>query len=117
MNTSLKVRKGGIAVIGDEFFTLSLRLGGAIKHYILSKNLRRDELRKRVELILSDVSKSAITLLVIQESLREVFREVELPKDVLTIFIPSVGVRAKFDVTEHYLSLIRKYLGISIELR
>ena len=106
------VRKGIVGVIGDEFFTLTFRLGGARKYYVVRGNASKSEISKIIE----DTRKSNVTLLIVQESLKDLFKDAEIPPHMLLIFIPDLRSRPKFNIKEFYISLIRKYLGVSIVL-
>ncbi|HDN76151.1 MAG TPA: hypothetical protein ENG05_03380 [Acidilobales archaeon] len=112
MASLLRVLKGPIAVVGDEFFTLTFRISGASKYYVIKGDLRREDVGRMVK----DMMKSNVTLAIIQEDLRKYFEDVEIPASILTTYIPDLKSRPKFNIKEFYLSLIRRYLGISIVL-
>ncbi len=115
MYSRVRLHKGVIAVLGDELFTLGLGMGGAIRKYIIPRGSNAREFIKKA---LNDVYESNIPLLIVQDKYRDVVTELRQPSRVppIIVYVPDYITYEKVKAKEYYLSLIRRYLGISIEL-
>jgi len=113
----LPVSKGSICVIGDEYFTLGFALGGASERYVINVNASDEAILKTLNLIISELSRKNVALVVVQEKLKRSFEKVRqsLGKEIV-IYVPDVTSASKAEVKEYYSSLIRRYLGIALEL-
>ncbi len=108
------VSKGSILVVGDEYFTLGFRIAG-VRDFIIASRGREAEAAREA---LNVLRKGGFGLAVVQYSLRKFF-EGEGVEGVRTpiVFVPDAVSAREARVKELYSSLIRKYLGISLELK
>ncbi len=115
MYSRVRLHKGVIAVLGDELFALGLGMGGAIKKYIIS---RGSDVREFIKKALNDVYENNIPLLIVQDKYRDIVTELKQPSRTppIIVYVPDYITYEKVEAKKHYLSLIRRYLGISIEL-
>ncbi len=106
--------RGVIAVIGDELFTLGFNLAGAVR-YVIRRGFESKEL---IDKIFKDIYESNVSLVIAQDRLRGLINELGHPrrKPPLVIYVPDYLTYGRIKARDHYLSLIRRYLGISIEL-
>ncbi len=113
----LPVSKGSICVVGDEYFTLGFALGGAGERYVVSINAPDDKVLKALNAVVDDLSKKGITLVIVQDELKPYFEKVRqsLSKGIV-VYVPDIASASKAKVKEYYSSLIRRYLGIALEL-
>ncbi len=113
----LPVSKGNVCVVGDEYFTLGFALGGAGERYIVSVNAPKDEVLKTLNTVVNNLSKKGITLVIVQDKLKPYFEKVRqsLSKGIV-VYVPDITSASKAEVKEYYSSLIRRYLGIALEL-
>ncbi len=116
---STLLRRGIIAAIGDDIFTLSFKLGGARKVLSLNPYLPKDKISKAVKEFIFEIKKDDVLVLFVQDKYRPYVEE--FMKDFaglpITIYVPDMRSKDAFNVKEFYSSILRKYLGISIELR
>jgi len=119
MSISSRFIKGDIAVIGDETFVLGFRIAGATKYFVIDTSAPEEILRKELAKIFNIIyNDPSISLVIIHDMLKNVVerirRAITYP---LFIYVPDIKTAPKADVKEYYLSLIKHYLGISLELR
>jgi len=108
-----------IAVIGDEDFTEGFKLGGVAVTFTINTRGQSDEaIRTRIRGIVSKVFENhRIGIVIIEENLRryvEAFQRVTARP--LIIYLPRGLELEKSKIKEYYNSLIRAYLGLSIEV-
>lgn len=110
-----RIKELGIAAVGDEFFIRSVMLFGLSRSLVIRSELSRDELINALRGFLRELDD--IGLLIAQEGLRDVIESLrgafELPK---VLYLPDLRDLSKFDVRQHYINLLRQYLGISVEV-
>ncbi len=113
----LPVSKGSVCVVGDEYFTLGFALGGAGGRYVVSINAPDEVVLEALNAVVDDLSKRGATLVIVQDKLKPHFERVRqrLSKGVV-VYIPDITSASKAEVKEYYSSLIRRYLGIALEL-
>ncbi len=114
--TKLPVSKGSICVVGDEYFTLGFALGGASERYVVSINAPDDEVLRALNAVVDDLSKKGITLVIVQDKLKPYFERVRQSLSKVVVYVPDITSASKAEVKEYYSSLIRRYLGIALEL-
>ncbi|MCD6323507.1 MAG: V-type ATP synthase subunit F [Desulfurococcales archaeon] len=110
--------KKELAVIGDELFVTGFRLAGVSHTYVVdltkTEVLLREELRDFLSKAFED---SDVGVVIIQDELRrfaEAFQQTsERP---LIVYLPSGRKVGEMNVREYYASLVRSYLGISLEV-
>lgn len=111
------VKKVGIAAIGDELYIRSIKLLGLSKILIIDLNAGVDMVRETIKEFLEMLLNEGIGLVLVQDTLREVFNEVfnsvQAPK---VIYLPDIRTSDKFNVKDYYLQLLRYYIGISLEV-
>ena len=113
----LPVSKGGICVVGDEYFTLGFALGGVNYKYVINVNAPEDEIFKSLSSLVNDLSKKEdIVLVVMQDRLKSYFEKVKQSLNKVVVYVPDITSASKAEVKEYYSSLIRRYLGIALEL-
>ncbi len=113
----LPVSKGSICVVGDEYFTLGFTLGGAGERYVVSVDAPEDVVLKALNTVVDDLSKKGAILVIVQDRLKQYFERARqsLGKTVV-VYVPDITSASKAEVKEYYSSLIRRYLGIALEL-
>ncbi len=106
--------KSSILVVGDEYFTLGFRIAGVRDFIIAWKGREAEAVREA----LSTLRKGRFGLAIVQEALRKFFEgeEIEGLRTPL-VFVPDAMSAREARAKELYSSLIRKYLGISLELK
>jgi len=108
-----------IAVIGDENFVKGFKLGGAtIAFTINTKEQTNETIKAKVREVVGKVFENyKVGIVIIEENLKkyvEGFRKTS--SQPLIIYLPG-GLRLdKSKIKEYYNSLIRVYLGLSIEV-
>ena len=111
------ISKKKIAVIGDESFVRGFKLGGATVGYVVD-DLKNYVLRDKVRKIMSQIYEDrSVGVVIVQDKLKDAvegFRRASMYP--LIIYLPSARTAGKMDVREYYASLIRSYLGISLEV-
>ena len=119
MSTSLRVSKGTIAVIGDETFVLGFRIAGAKKYFIVDVSAPEDVLKSELARIFNSIyNDPEINLVIVHDALRSIADKIRRAlTHPLVVYVPDIKTASKMDVKEYYSSLIRHYLGISLELR
>ena len=113
----LPVSKGKVCVVGDEYFTLGFTLGGASDRYVINVKTSDEEVFRTLDTMVKELRRREdITLIVVQESLKPYFNRIRQPLNKVIVYIPAITSASKAEVKEYYSSLIRRYLGIALEL-
>ncbi len=111
------ISKKKIAVIGDEAFVTGFRLGGARAGYVI-EYVNEYMLHEKVKEVMGRIYEDpSIGVVIVQDNLRktvESFRRASMYP--LIVYVPSGRSAGEMDVKEYYASLIRSYLGISLEV-
>jgi len=108
-----------IAVIGDEGFVRGFKLGGATAAFTIDTKGRTDEAVKNIvkETISKILENSDVGVLIVEESLRKYVEELQRGLTTpLIIYLPGGIKLDKSKIKEYYNSLIKAYLGLSIEV-
>lgn len=109
------VREAGIAVIGDELFVRSTRLLGASRTLVVDRSLSENEVLRVIKGFMEGLSD--IGLIVVQESLRPLFEQLDegmaMPK---IVYLPDIRNSGNLDVRRYYLELLKRYIGLSLEV-
>ncbi len=108
-----------IAVIGDENFVKGIKLGGANLAFIINTKGQTDEaMRAKVRELVGKVFENyKVGIVIIEENLKkyvESFRKSSTQP--LIIYLPGGLKLDKSKIKEFYNSLIRAYLGLSVEV-
>ncbi|RLG76668.1 MAG: hypothetical protein DRO14_03610 [Thermoprotei archaeon] len=119
MGTSLRVSKGTIAVVGDETFVLGFRVAGAKKYFVVDVSAPEGVLKNELAQIFNSIYNDPdINLVIVHDALKSIVDKIRRAlTHPLVIYVPDIKTASKMDVKEYYSSLIRRYLGISLELR
>jgi len=114
---SSPVSKGKIAVVGDEVFVTGFRLGGAKVSYIV-ENLGNGGNAEKVKQVMTSIyERGDVGVVIVQDRLKNVVESLKRTTMYpLIIYMPSGRTAHEMDVKEYYSSLIRTYLGISLEV-
>ncbi|MCD6083904.1 MAG: hypothetical protein J7J20_00005, partial [Desulfurococcales archaeon] len=118
MVTSSRVSRGSIAVVGDELFVLGFRIAGARKYFIVDVSAPEDLLRNELARIFNSIyNDPEVNLVIVHDSLKNIVDKIRKAlTHPLVIYVPDIKTASKMDIKEFYSSLIRRYLGISLEL-
>ena len=110
----------GIAVIGDEDLVSGMRLAGVKRYYIVASNSERGEdIRKAVLIFINDANVGVIAL---QEDylpfIEDITKGLRREKKVLPVIVevPSKHGTRYGDVSLHYRTFIRRFVGFDVEL-
>ncbi len=118
MGTSLRISKGSIAVVGDEPFVLGFRIAGARKYFVVDVSAPEDVLKNELARIFNSIyNDPEINLVIVHDSLRSIVDKIRKAlTHPLVIYVPDIKTASEMNIKEYYSSLIRRYLGISLEL-
>lgn len=115
MSTFISKKK--VAVVGDEAFVKGFRLGGARAGYVVEQTneyLLHEKVKEVMGRIYEDPS---IGVVIIQDNLRKAVESLRKASMYpLIIYVPNARTAGEMDVKAYYASLIRSYLGISLEV-
>jgi vacuolar-type H+-ATPase subunit F/Vma7 len=113
-------REMSIAVIGDEDLVAGMRLAGVNRYHIVASNHENGEdIRKVVQNFIGDANIGVIAL---QEDylpfIADIVRGLRQQKKVLPVIIevPSKQGTRHGDVTLHYRTFIRNFVGFDVQL-
>lgn len=110
-----RIREVGLAAVGDEFFIRGIRLLGVGKVLVIGRSLSSSEILDRIRRFVENLDD--VGLLVVQDNLRPYFEQLS---NVITIpqviYLPNIKDLDKLDVRKYYLSLLKHYLGLSLEV-
>ncbi len=110
--------KRKVAVIGDELFVQGFLTSGISAGYSIDLSRSEDHVKEEVrKTIAKAFEDKRVGVVIVQSSLKKFvqdFRETSIHP--LIVFIPSGREAGEMNVKEHYASLIRTYLGISLEV-
>ncbi len=109
----LPVSKGDVLVVGDLDFIELFKAAGVKRCLRISGEVGESVINE----VVKAVAEGGVNFIVIQDSLRRFF-EGRLPHGLgaPVVFIPDLRSARTASVKEYYSSLIRRYLGISLEL-
>jgi len=113
----LPVSKGRVCVVGDEYFTLGFTLGGASDRYVVDVKASDEEVLRALNTVVGELSRRKdVALVIVQDRLKSYFDRVKHPLGKVVVYVPDIMSASKAEVKEYYSSLIRRYLGIALEL-
>ncbi len=110
------IRKGKIVVIGDEPFVKGFMMAGARKGLVVDTTAPERIAKEVKSFVMRAMSVYGASVFVVHDSLRPILERLELGSSPLIIYLPDLRTVGKMDVRKYYSELIRKYLGISLEV-
>lgn len=110
------IRKGEIVAVGDEPFVKGFMMAGARKGLVVDTTAP-DKVAKEVKsFVMRAMSVYGASVFIVHESLRPVLEKLELGPSPLIVYLPDLRTAGRMDVRKYYSELVRKYLGISLEV-
>jgi V/A-type H+-transporting ATPase subunit F len=112
------VPKKEVAVIGDEPFVTGFRLAGVKKWYIIDITANEETLRNKLRDIFSRIYEDyKVGVVIVHDSLKNIVEKIRKTVTYpVIIYIPSLSTAGKINIKEYYSSILRAYLGISVEV-